>query len=148
MRKSIYLAVIERLKQIKDADGISKIKHFDLWNHNVEFIEQETAFETPAVFIEFGTIEWATLAGGLQQANVIVSLHIVTRYKGAASDGSVDQAEAISHFDLLDEIGRYIFGLKGEGFQGFKRIRSQTNHNHEELIENIETYTTFVITGK
>ena len=145
MRKSIYLAVIERLKQIKDAEGNSKIKYFDLWNHNVEFIEQETAFDTPAAFVEFGTIDWTTLAGGIQQANVVVSLHIVTAYKGASSDGSVDQSEAISHFELLDEIGRVMFGLKGEGFQAFKRIRSQTNHNHEELIENIETFSTFVI---
>ena len=27
------------------------IKHIDLWNHNVEFIEQEEQWDRPAVFV-------------------------------------------------------------------------------------------------
>ncbi len=145
MRKKIYLAIIERLKQIIDQDGMQRIKHFDLWNHNVEFIEQETPFDMPAVFIEFGPIDWATMAGGVQQATITVSIHVATRYGGATADGALSQDEALSHFDLLDEIGKKMFGLNGDGFQAFKRIRSQTNHNHEEIIENIESFTTFVV---
>lgn len=41
-----------------DAEVINRaIEHVDLWNHNVEFIEQETAWERPAVFIEFQPIK-------------------------------------------------------------------------------------------
>ena len=34
------------------------INHIDLWNHNVEFIEQEENWSCPAVFVEFSPIEW------------------------------------------------------------------------------------------
>lgn len=145
MRKQIYLAVTERLKQLQDENGERLIKHFDLWNMNVEFIELETAFDMPAVFIEFPPIEWKTLSGGVQQANVGVKLHVVTRYAGSAADGSGFQADAIAYFDLLDKIHRQLFGLRGTGFNALKRVGSATNHNHEEIIESIEMYETMVI---
>ena len=37
MRKEVYQMLCERLKAV----GGGAIKHIDLWNHNVEFIEQE-----------------------------------------------------------------------------------------------------------
>ena len=40
----------DRLKEV----GGGAIKHIDLWNHNVEFIEQEEYWERPAVFIDSG----------------------------------------------------------------------------------------------
>ncbi len=145
MRKRIYLAIIEKLKELKDEHGAAKIKHFDLWNMNVEFIELETAFDMPAVFIEFEPIAWKTLGNGVQQADVAIKLHVVTRYEGASADGSQFQAEALAYFDLLDEIHKKLFGLKGEGFNALKRVHSATNHNHEEIIESIEVYSTMVI---
>ena len=47
MRKELYKALCERLKTVDN------VKHIDLWNNNVEFIEQESAWQRPAVFIEF-----------------------------------------------------------------------------------------------
>lgn len=145
MRKEIYLAIINRLKELTDTDGNRLIKHFDLWNMNVEFIELETAFEMPAVFIEFMPIEWKTLSAGVQQANVGIKLHVVTAYVGAAADGSDFQADAIAYFDLLDKMHRHLFGLRGNGFNALKRTGSATNHNHEQIIESIEMYETMVI---
>ncbi len=145
MRKQLYLAIIDRLKQLTDDLGHRLVKHFDLWNLNVEFIELERAFEMPAVFIEFCNIEWKTLSGGVQQADVDVRLHVVTRYRGEAADGSPFQADALEHFDLLEKINKALFGLEGNGFKAFKRIGSATNHNHEEIIENVETYRAMVI---
>lgn len=145
MRKKLYLAIIERLKELTDEHGNRLIKHFDLWNMNVEFIELETAFEMPAVFVEFTPIEWKTLGGGVQQANVSLNLHVVTAYSGSAAEGSDFQTDAIAYFDLLDKIHHHLFGLKGTGFNALKRTGSATNHNHEEIIESIETYETMVI---
>ena len=145
MRKEIYLAIIDKLKTIVDADGIPKLKHFDLWNMNVEYIDQETVWEMPAVFIEFAPIQWKEAGNGCQQANVTIALHIATPYEGGASDGSVLQSDALSYFELLDEIHKALYGLKGSGFGALKRVSSQTNHNHEEIIESIETFSCIVI---
>ena len=42
MRKELYRMLCRELK------AIDLIKHIDLWNHNVEFIEQEENWERPA----------------------------------------------------------------------------------------------------
>lgn len=52
MRKELYRMLCRELK------AIDLIKHIDLWNHNVEFIEQEENWERPAVFVEFCPIQW------------------------------------------------------------------------------------------
>lgn len=145
MRKEIYLAIIEQLKTIVDGAGIDKIKHYDLWNMNVEYIDQETAWDMPAVFIEFAPIQWKEAGNGCQQATVTIALHIATPYEGGAADGSIAQSDALGYFELLDDIHRALYGLKGIGFSALKRVSSQTNHNHEEIIESIETFTCIVI---
>lgn len=140
MRKLLYLAVIERLKQIKDANGEPAIRFFDLWNEQVTFIEQEGPFELPAVFIEFLPIQWQTSNDGTQTANVQFRLHIVTPFNGKASDRSIYQKEALELFDLLDSVNRVLYKMSGECYRSTTRVRSDTNHNHEELIESLETF--------
>ncbi len=55
------------------------IKHIDLWNQNVEFIEQDTVWNRPAVFIEFEPISWKSIVPGVEyRAEARVRLHIVT----------------------------------------------------------------------
>ena len=46
MRKELY-------QKLKDCLGsLESVKYVALWNHNVEYIEQEQPWERPAVFIE------------------------------------------------------------------------------------------------
>lgn len=140
MRKQLYLAVIERLKTIVNESGEPTLKHFDLWNQNVAFIEQESIFPMPAVFIEFLPIDWKTLGGGVQSATIGFHLHIVTSTPGSAADGSTFQPDALQLFDLLDDVHCALSGFRGSHFRQLQRTSSHTNHNHEELIESIESF--------
>lgn len=60
MRKELYRMLCRELK------AIDLIKHIDLWNHNVEFIEQEENWERPAVFVEFCPIQWNAIVPGVE----------------------------------------------------------------------------------
>lgn len=148
MRKFIYLSLIDRLKQLRTPGGEPVIQTFDLWNEQVSFIEQEEVFLTPAVFIEFLPVKWNTLGGSAQRAEVSIRLHIVTAWDGSARDGHPLQRQSLDRFDLLDRIDRHLFNLTGrEGpteFCMFRRTGSSTNHNHEELVEDISDYTCMV----
>lgn len=119
-----------------DADVIEEsraIKHIDLWNHNVEFIEQEIAWARPAVFIEFVPFKWHAIVPGVEyRAQPLINLHVVTDW--------ADQKN-IGEFRLLDKIHEQLAELKGENFMEFDIDSSATNHNHEDIVENIETYT-------
>lgn len=108
------------------------IRHIDLWNRNVEFIEQEAAWERPAVFIEFLPIQWNAIAIGQEyRAQVTVNLHIVTDW---------NDRHNIEQFRLLDAIHRLLAGMSGKSYAEFDLVSSTTNHNHEDIVENIETY--------
>lgn len=140
MRKEIYLAVIERLKQITDAFGAPIIEHFDLWNQNVEFIEQETSFPMPAVFVEFEPIAWVPLQKGVQQGALTIRLHIVTEQNCTSEDGGLYQDKALDFLDLLDQINNKLSGMKADNYDTFTRVSSATNHNHEQILESIEIF--------
>lgn len=110
------------------------IRHIDLWNRNVEFIEQEAAWERPAVFVEFAPFRWHSVVPGVEyRAQPLIHLHVVTDWTGEEAD--------VSRFRLLDEIHRLLAGMEGESFMEFDIESSSTNHDHEDIIENIETYT-------
>ena len=110
MRHFLYLSLIERLKQLTDPAGEPVIKTFDLWNEQVEFVEQEEVFDTPAVFIEFLPVKWTNLGGGVQRAEATIRLHIVlhgmevpekaTRYNGKALNASICWTASTTIFSI------------------------------------------------
>lgn len=127
----------DRLRQV----GGGAIKHIDLWNHNVEFIEQEEGWARPAVFIEFRPIKWEAIVPGVEyRAEPEVALHVVTDWVGSAADGSLLLEESLRVFDLLEETHAALACMEGESFKEFDLVESDTNHDHEDLVENIEVY--------
>ena len=157
MRKEVYQMLIEQLSKLyvtPEGDyGVSEteddalegwehaIKHIDLWNHNVEFIEQEENWERPAVFVEFQPIQWNAIQPGAEyRAEPIVHLHVVTDWQGSSSANSEFREKSLKVFDLLEAIHLQLACRRGNTFLDFDLVRSSTNHNHEEIIENIETY--------
>lgn len=142
MRKELYDLLCKELKEV--GDGI--IRHIDLWNHNVEFIEQEENWARPAVFVEFCPIRWKAIVSGVEyRAEPEVRLHIVTDWKGSASEGSSFKEEALEVFDLPELIHERLNCMEGETFKVFDLVESQTNHNHEDIVDNIEVYSCVAI---
>ncbi|MBQ0029414.1 MAG: hypothetical protein KBT32_03150 [Bacteroidales bacterium] len=137
MRKELYEKLCERLKTV----GGGAIKYIDLWNHNVEFIEQEENWERPAVFVEFQPIQWITIQPGVEyRSKPVVNLHVVTDWHGSSSADSELREKSLEVFDLLEEIHKTLAGMEGETFAEFDLQESITNHNHEDLVESIESY--------
>lgn len=153
MRKELFNAVKERLSLLCvnaageyymapldiDSDLVDPvIKHIDLWNHNVEFLEQEAMWPRPAVFIEICPIKWNAIVPGIEyRAESQIKFHIVTDWAETISD---ENAGAISMLDLPEHIHEALAGLEGKTFMELSLIESQTNHNHEDIVENIEVY--------
>lgn len=109
------------------------IKHIDLWNHNVEFLEQEAPWSRPAVFIEFVPFKWHAIVPGVEyRAQPLINLHVVTDWA---------EQEDIGEFELLDKVHEQLVGLEGKTFMEFDIDSSATNHDHGDIVENIETYT-------
>ncbi len=137
MRKELYKDICERLKSI---DG-APIKHIDLWNQNVYFLEKEDLWERPAVFVEICPITWSQIVGSrTMRGAALLKLHVVTDWTGSAADGSADQEQALEMLDYSKEIQKVLEGMSGKGYDGLALTETHTNHNHEELVESIEVY--------
>ena len=137
MRKELYNRIKTML--LDEENGLG-IKHVDLWNHNVEFIEQETVWDRPAVFIEFCPIRWEAYQRGVSyRAEALVKLHIVTDWVERL-DTQCGDSEGIDELELSAAIQGVIGCMDGDKFYGFDIVETATNHNHEDIVESIDTY--------
>lgn len=140
MRKEIYRALKERLLSIRE-DGETScpvIKHIALWNKQVEFMEQESVFPLPAVFVEFDKITWRTQSGGLQDADLNIALHVLTNAVPEGYDGDE------FHLDLLDKINNCLSGFTSDYMGSMVRVASVPCHDHEEILDDTEVFKCFV----
>lgn len=134
----LYLAIVHALRDM----AFWSIRHFDLWNQNVMFIEEDTPWERPAVFVEFGAISWETFKGPtiVQRGTGTVTLHVVTDWKGPTAYGSPEMSEVLQLNDMVSDIDRAVCHLHGESFRNIALVESHPNHNHEEIIETVEVF--------
>lgn len=134
--RELYETVCERLL------ATGKVKYVDLWNHNVEFIEQETAWPRPAVFVEFCPIAWQSQQPGVRYcAEASLNLHIVTEWQGSTAFCTDDKwKENLGVLDLLDSIHEAMRLIDGESFKRLEISKTVMNHNHEDIVETIESY--------
>ena len=146
MLKHLYIAIEDRLKTITGADGSPLFRHFDLWNRQVEFVEQETPFQTPAVFVEFDKIQWRTMGDNVQDADLTIRLHIVTPwYANTAADvGQQQRKKALAYLDLPTVVFQRLHGTHAQlatgGINTLVRTASAVNHDHERFVDSVEEY--------
>lgn len=143
MRKIIYQTIRAALLAIEDGEGQKLIGHVDLYNNQLAYTDGEQPFNTPAVLIEFGEIEWRHLPHKVREAVVQVRLHVVT-------DSRVGRwSDAVEVFDLLDKINAALHGLTysdGDGnvMDALTSLSSATDSDFDELQDNVETYSAHV----
>lgn len=160
MIKHLYLALEQKLLAVTDEQPKPKplFKHCDLWNRQVEFIEQETPFQTPAVFVEFpDEIQWRTDGQHIQDADLTIRLHIVTPWYANTAANVIDsdvRATALAYLDIPTVLFRQLHGQHGTvtdngdprhpitlgNFNALTRTASTVNHNHDRFVDSVETY--------
>ena len=97
-KKEVYLLVKGLVKDIPD------IKHWDVWNDNVERDGEVDSFPTPAVFFEWTSALWEESTEGStqniddslpnQKGTLDFTLHIVIK------KSQTEEKDEIDHFDI------------------------------------------------
>ncbi len=116
------------------AEEVPSILYVDLWNENVDYAEEESPYELPALFVEFDKIEWGVVKnsakiGPYSIGKGLLRLHLVTD----CNDGGYEKS-----FSILEELLQAIANNKSENCTCYYPSASYTNHSHMELLENIE----------
>lgn len=141
MKKRLYLDIKERLKTaVLDENGEAILKHFDLWNKQVQFIEQETPFQTPACFVEFLPFNWRVLGKRGYECDATVRLHLVTEWFSDTASYSPTEEQALEYLDLPDKIVAALHGWRGTTTNSFFRTLSETNHDHDRYVDSVEEF--------
>lgn len=166
MRIRLFNEIAGRLGRVRIIDGLPvylrpqegeneanlpplAIKTLDLWNEQVDQLAQQQPFLTPAVFIEFLPIVWTKLGKGAQRAEVQIRLHIVSATLATVSSQYKEQA--LYRLRLTKAVQAALVGFCGstdaEGlmFGTFVHTQSETDHNHADICEDIESWQTLCI---
>lgn len=140
MRKQFYLDLVEKLQEINTTDYPSTVEHFDLWNRQIEFLSKERPFKFPAVFVEFSPIQWDQQGNGVQEGDLTFRLHVVSKTLSGSSPSAPGQEDFLAHFDLIDDI-HHCLSRWNTAYSGpCTRVQSIPNHDHEQIIEEVEVY--------
>lgn len=139
MRKQLFMAIVQRL-----TERVPEVAFIDLWNEHVATIQTGSTWPLPAVFIEFEQYDVHQQANHVRTAEVSVRLHIITRAQNYNGSKDKRMQQALAYFDLIERVDAAMQGLAGECFASFMLTASATNHNHAEIIESIERWTTRV----
>lgn len=133
MKKQIYNVIADTLAAVAD------IAHIGLWNNQLQYIEGEQPFDTPAVFIEFEPTQWNHLLHGVREAVVTVRLHVVT-------DSRVGRwADIVDVFDLHERIDAALHAVhrietNGSVVDALTLAADATDHNFDELRDDTLDY--------
>lgn len=126
-RKKFIDHLVQRVETL-----LPEIKTFKLWNRNVEFADQDEPWEMPALFVEFGEVRWEPFKYGFFRGSGTVIFHLVQPWD------SLEPEEDI--FRLSDKLRSVIASMPDTYYFSIRSPEStQTNHDHGELIESIET---------
>lgn len=160
MRKTLYLALVERLGQIIYKDGVPTFEpdadarkgqrpvfqHFDMWNEDVLQLTKLRPFATPALFVEFDTVRWEYNGQKVRQADIPIRLHVVTATAATAEVGGRYLERALERFDIIDGVTQALLsfsfndGVRQAGT--FRHFEAATDHNHEQVRDDIESWVT------
>lgn len=157
MRKQLFNSICNQLKLVQQNEDGNYIvaqtpdsskatfRHFDLWNQQLDYLDEEQPFLTPAVFIEFLPINWRQQSQGVRDATIVINLHVVTRrIQPQANVDYYTGADALAFLDLLTAVNLCLHGHKGPQFGGLTGMASTTDNNADELMHSIEQYSTMV----
>lgn len=130
-RLELYNDIVAALQE-----AVPEVNHIALWNQDVAFLEEDSEWQRPAVFFEFGDITW-TVA---KPCNDFMSMrgrgelrvHIVTDFQNGAYEQSFSLGEKV--WQELDRLAL----VSGKPYDVTPPILTQTNHDHEEILDNIE----------
>lgn len=115
-------------------------KYVDLWNNQWQHLDEEKILQYPCVLVEFSDIAWRQIGRHCQRGDVTINLHVGVKARGrtAAIDRTV--APGVEYFELLDALHRLMRDLRLPYAGTFTRTASSTDHDHDSLIANTETY--------
>ncbi len=118
---SSEIEIYSNLNTIVGSEDKSPIRWIDLWHNQVNFLEEELEFPTPAVFLSFRSKEIQDLGERLQQMNLQVDVYLFYETFANTFTGSFNQEDALNFIGILDFINSRMHGITGNNFSSMRK---------------------------
>ena len=135
MISTIFKALQDRLAEV---DGV---KWVDFYNHQLRK-QSKNELVTPAILIDFGTINWETLPRGLQEGEAEITFWVITQVFARSYRASSNRDKALEPFQLLEAIHHKLQGFSGDLFSALDRSETQTDNDHDQFLVMAMSYET------
>lgn len=115
--KDLYLELANKINV-----GVPTIKWVDLWHNQINFLQEEYAFPSPAVFFAFRSNKIDDTGMKVQQVNLQVDVFLFFETYADTHKGSVNQADALAFLQAFDDINKVLHASSGTNYSGMRRI--------------------------
>lgn len=100
---------------------IPGLKWVDLWHNQINFLDNEHTFPTPAVFLAFRSLVIRDASDKIQDVDVQVDVYLFYETFLDTFNGAYNQDGALEFLDMLTQIHALLHGSQGTHFQNMRR---------------------------
>lgn len=114
--KDLYKEVATKLTTIQDLEWI------DLWHNQINFLEEEHPFPTPAVFLSFRSSVIRDAGEKIQDVEAQMDVYLYYETFLDTFNKAYNQDEALAFLDMLTQVNVILHGSEGDNYQNMRRI--------------------------
>lgn len=103
-------------------DSMPDIKHIDLWHNQVNFLDTEHPFATPAVFLGFRSDNIQDMGLKVQHVKVQIDVYLFYETFADTYKGSANQDNALEFLQFFDQLFATLHGTDGEQYSSMRRV--------------------------
>ena len=102
-------------------DNLHEIRWIDLWHNQVNFLETEHPFPTPAVFLAFRSKNIDDIGNNVQTLTIQIDVYLYFETFSDTYLGSHNQQSALDFLNHLTDIYSLLHGTSGENYSEMRR---------------------------
>jgi hypothetical protein len=115
--QDLYTELCEKI-----TTNLEKIEWVDLWHNQVNFLEEEHPFATPAVFLSFRTLNTQDAGERVQAVTLQVDCYLFYETFSDTYYGSANQQDALIFLGLLNDLHALLHASEGENYSSMRRL--------------------------
>lgn len=115
--KDLYLEHAEMITNTIDSN-----RWVDLWHNQVNFLETEHPFPTPATFLSYRTLTTEDIGQKAQNVKVQVDVYLFYETFADTYKDAFNQETALEFIDIMDAINALFHGTSGKNYSAMRRL--------------------------
>lgn len=137
-REDLIYKNIEQHIRAKDSvftdAGLSKIKHIEPFEDQYNPMNEDMAFERPAVFVQFLNTGWEEYSQNEQRGTMRIRIHLVQENYSKGNENSRDQNTALNRLKLPHFLNKILHGYASD-YNGPLHRRNENSEPTNEALK-------------